>query len=79
MLVFTQDTHNREETDLVPVRGGGHRVLGGQRYTAGGNDQQDGHFKVPEVHHIVTCPAHPEGEQMVPAETRRPRSGTPVS
>lgn len=75
MLVSRQDTHKCKETDLVPVGGGGHGVLSGQCYTARSNDQQDGHFKVPEVHHIVTCPAHPEGEQMVPAKGQELPSG----
>lgn len=53
-----------ERTYLIPVRGGSHGVLSSQRYTAGGYNQQDGHFKVPEVHHVVTRSTHPEGEQM---------------
>lgn len=53
-----------EETNLIPVRGGGHRVLGSQCYAASSYDQQDGHFKVPEVHHIVTRATHPGGKQM---------------
>lgn len=57
--------HECECTNLIPVRGGGYWVLSSQCYTTSGYDQQDGHFKVPEVHHVVTRSAHPEGEQKV--------------
>lgn len=53
-----------EHTNLIPVRGGGYRVLSSQCYATSSYDQQDGHFKVPEVHHVVTRSTHPEGEQM---------------
>lgn len=49
------------KTHLVPVRVGGYGVLGSERYATSGDDQQDGHFKVPEVDHVVTHSTHPEG------------------
>lgn len=56
------DRHGRH-ANLIPVGGRGYRILGRQRYAAGGDHQEDGHFEIPEVHHIVTHSAHPGGPQ----------------
>lgn len=51
-------------TNLIPVRRSGHRILSSQCYATSSYDQQNGHLKVPEVHYVVTRTTHPEGEQM---------------
>ena len=55
----------QEKTNLIPVRGGGYWVLCSQRYTTGSYDQQDGHFKIPQIHHIVTRSTNPGGGGML--------------
>lgn len=58
-----------EHTNLIPIRGGGDGVFSSQGNAASSYDQQDGHLKVPEVHHVVARSTHPEGQQR--AERRR--------
>lgn len=55
--------HKCVQTNLIPVRGGGHRVLCSECYTTSSYDQEDGHFEVPEVHYIMTHSTHSEGER----------------
>src|SRR4029434_4846995 len=47
-----------QASHFVPVRVGGHRVLGGQGDAAGRDHQQDGHLKVTQCDNVVTAPAH---------------------
>lgn len=73
-FLFVELTEMGWHADLVPVGGCGYRVLGCQRYAASGDHQQDGHFKIPEVHHVVTCPTHPAGQQAKRNVQRGPAS-----
>lgn len=63
-LPQTGDSYISVNTNLIPVRRGGYRVLSSQCDTTSSNDQKDGHLKVPEVHHIMTRSTH-TGESRV--------------
>lgn len=51
----------RGGTHVVAGRIGLHRVLGGQRYAAHGDDHEDAHLEVAQVQDVMAQPAKAEG------------------
>ena len=52
---------SRAGTHIVAGRVGLHRILGGQRYAAHGNDHEDAHLEVAQVQDVMAQPAKAVG------------------